>query len=111
MPYLPNQLLQLQPKHVGFEMVPRVGNLQHLRRIRRLEERLTGVQSRLAVQILFITISIVLAVAFDVLMPYLWNTRVLGVRIKQARCTCFATQMSPKAVWSRRLRNMQVSRC
>ena len=35
----------------------------------------------------------------------------LGVRIKQARCTCFATQMSPRAVWSRRLRNMQVSRC
>ena len=41
----------------------------------------------------------------------IWNTRVLSVRIKQARCTCFATQMSPKAVWSRRLRNMQVSRC
>ena len=41
----------------------------------------------------------------------LWNTRVLGVRIKQARCTRFATQTSPKAVWSRRLRNMQVSRC
>ena len=40
-----------------------------------------------------------------------WNTRVLGVGIKQARCTCFETQMSPKAVWSRRLRNMQVSRC
>ena len=29
----------------------------------------------------------------------------------QARCTCFATQKSPKAVWSRRLRNMQVSLC
>ena len=41
----------------------------------------------------------------------LWNTRVLGVRIKQARCTCFATQMNPKAVWPRRLRNMQVSLC
>ena len=36
---------------------------------------------------------------------------MLCVRIKQARCTCFATQMSPKAVWSRRLRNMQVSLC
>ena len=42
---------------------------------------------------------------------HLWNTRVLCVRIKQARCTCFATQKSPKAVWSRRLRNMQVSLC
>ena len=41
----------------------------------------------------------------------LWNTRVLGVRIKQARCTCFATQEGPKAVWSRRLRNTQVSPC
>ena len=41
----------------------------------------------------------------------LLNTRVLGVRIKQARCTCFATQMSPNAVWSRRLRNMQGSWC
>ena len=36
---------------------------------------------------------------------------MLCVRIKQARCTCFATQMRPKAVWSRRLRNMQVSLC
>ena len=36
---------------------------------------------------------------------------MLGVRIKQARCTCFTTQMNPKAVWSRRLRNMQVSMC
>ena len=44
-------------------------------------------------------------------MTPMWNTRVLGVRIKQVRCTCFTTQMSPKAVWSRRLRNMQVSRC
>ena len=45
------------------------------------------------------------------LLNSVWNTRVLCVRIKQARCTCFATQKSPKAYWSRCLRNMQVSLC
>ena len=41
----------------------------------------------------------------------LWNTRVLDDDVRHVCDTCFWTQANSKAVWSRRLRNTQVSPC
>ena len=39
----------------------------------------------------------------------MWNTRALGVRVKQVRDTCFSSACKPKAVWSRHVRVTKMS--